>query len=376
MDRLREGPDRSSNRPAWPGLSPQEWESASPPSDIQALERLCADRELSTNEIVESNACYGIAGVIKRWAGTPQDRPLMIALPHGVEHESSQPFSHHELVPVIASCCTTASQPYRTMPIGRLWFMAQPYVHVHSMLAKHDAPARHGSIFFPQHSTVAASIEYSIEAVSKELNALPAEYQPVTVCLYWADVLRGIHEAYLSAGFDVTSSGHVWDRLFLYRFHRICVRHRFAIHHDFGSAVAFSIKSGCRAVSIGAERPDVVRRGGDAGRGSGVVRKRKWVSEVNTVRRLGEMSDREQRDWADHMLGSEFLRTPAETAAMIRRAERLDRIGFLAERGATGRRNPLMIPTMFRRAGRRATPDVVRRAARPVMKQLRADPAA
>lgn len=346
------------------------WERAEYPMDLAALEGLCADRKLVTCEVVYDNACYGIASIIKRWAGMPLDRPLMIALPHGVEGDAARPFSHHELVPVIASYRRDASRPYRAMPISRLWYMASPYVHVVSMLEGFGASRRKGSIFFPQHSITTYSVDYDVEYAIDQLRALPVAYQPVTICLYWVDVLRGMHRAYIDAGFDVTSCGHMYDPLFLYRMHRLCANHKFTIHHDFGSAVVFSIKSGCRAVVIDG-KPRWLATGDWNVPDPNFERENRMSRERDMVHRMAEMSTDAQLAWADQMLGTSLLRSRDETAAMIRRAERLDRFGCFAERGLTGRRNPLTMPTMYRRAARRVVPMSVRRPLRPIMMRLR-----
>lgn len=341
-------------------MSSIEWERARPPADVTNLEQLCADRELVTTEVFWENACYGIADIIKRWAGTPQERPLMIALPHGVEYGTAKFFTQHELVPVVATCRSKGTLPYSAMPISRLWHVASPYVHVTSMSAVHDHPVRRGSVFFPLHSTATVPIDQNVREVINNLRGLPECFHPVTVCIYWADVLRGVHRAYLDAGFKVTSAGHIYDPVFLYRLHRICIQHQFAVHHHVGSAVAFSIKSGCRTVTI-QDKPIWTRD--DLGRAT-----------LMSVRLLGElvrMSYAEQLAWADHLLGSRFLRTPAETAVMIRRAERLDRVGFFAERGLTGRRNPFTMPTICRRAVRHIVPPALVRRVRPVVRSLR-----
>ncbi len=357
---------------AWPQISTVEWQRAEPPADVASLERLCVDQELTTTEIVEPNAYYGIADIIKRWAGTLRERPLMIALPHGVEYASAKFFTHHELVPVVASYCPDTAQPYRDMPISRLWYMASPYVHVVTMAERHDDSERHGSIFFPQHSTTVQIVEYDVADTIGQLHALPARYHPITVCMYCVDVQRDMHHAYLNAGFEVVSCGHTYDPLFLYRLHRICLPHRFAIHHDFGSAVAFSIRSGCHLVLIAGE----TRWSTASGVGEIKVLAdgdRRLAPEQHALRELARKPYTDQLAWANHVLGSRFLRTPVETAAMVRRAERLDRVGVFAERGLTGRRNPLTIPTMYRRAMRRVVPASVKRPLRPVVARLRVD---
>jgi hypothetical protein len=349
-------------------LSSAEWKRTAPPRGVVALEKLCADRELETVEIVEPNAYYGIADVIKRWAGTPRERPLMIALPHGVEYESAKFFTHYELVPVIASYCPDAARPYRHMPIGRLWYIASPYVHVVAMTADRSDVERHGSVFFPQHSTTIHKVSYDVAGTVEQLRALPARYHPITVCIYCVDVRHGVHRAYLDAGFGVVSAGG--DSAFLYRLHRICIEHSFAIHHDYGSAVAFSIKSGCQAMLIDGS-PIWQPMDNEDTEESLTNRGELLAPEHRAFRDLVGRPYRDQLAWADHVLGSRFLRTPNETAAMIRRAERLDRMGFFAERGLTGRRNPFTIPTVYRRAIRRAVPISLRRPLHPVIRRLR-----
>lgn len=357
-------------------LTSAEWKSVAPPSDAAAIENLCADRELVTDEVVVDNAYYGTADIVKRWAGTPRDRPLMIALPHGAEYDAIRFFTPYELVPVVATCRARWSPCYATTPVGRLWHIASPYVHVVAIAGGQDMVDRNGSIYFPTHSTSEVIIDHDADEAIERLRQLPDCYHPVTVCIYWADVLRGIHRSYLKAGFAVASAGHSWDPLFLYRLHRICLRHRFALHHHLGSAIAFSIKSGCQVASI--ERVPSIQAKPMRATGEYEVTglsTRETHEPDRSSHLLGELARMRHADqlvWADDILGSAFLRSPAETAAMIRRAERLDRWGVIAERGSSARRNPFTIPTMYRRAARRVTPDSVQQLLHPAIARLRA----
>src|SRR5690349_4329901 len=72
----------------------------------QDLDALCADRPFDPVELFRPNAYYGLARILKAYAGVREDRPLKIALPHGVEMDSptdlDRNVSRREAVPVIA----------------------------------------------------------------------------------------------------------------------------------------------------------------------------------------------------------------------------------------------------------------------------------
>jgi hypothetical protein len=361
-------------------VTADEWAAVDIPRDVGELEQLCADQDLVSCEVFAPNAYYGVADVIKRWANVPVDRPLMIALPHGVGFDQA-PYTHHELVPAVACFSSDEAQVARRLPLSRLWMMAAPYVHLVRMAPSVPMTGRKGSVFFPSHSTAEEVALCDLPSTINQLRSLPSRFHPIVVCMYWRDVQRGTHREYADAGFDVVSAGHVYDRRFLYRFHKVCSSRRFALSYSLGSHVFLAIRAGCQVVPIDGD-PLLVRMSPD---GSEEVRIRQsalWQSQpvyaraLSTYRRLSEMTHDAQLAWANRYLGMDYLRSPAQTADLIARAERLDRFGFFAERGATVRRNPLTVPTAYRRAFRRRTPRALRSLGRGGVQAFRRSPSA
>jgi hypothetical protein len=328
-----------------------DWPNLSIPDTREALEACCADRPVPHGEVFEANTYYGAAYVVKRWAGVSTARPLKIGLPHGVEYATAMSYGTKELVPVVAVYCPDMLPVYHQEAVARVWLLAAPYVHVVAM-APPPPSQRKGSVFFPSHSTEHIAVMFDTQAVLRTLQELPAEFHPVTVCMFWWDVVTAAHHAYADAGLRVVSAGHPYDPLYFYRTHHICSTHRFALGNGLGSHVYYSIRSGCRFQPLSA--PEAT-----------------WTVPFSTstdpiyrralagYRSLPRMTDAEQRAWADHYLGVGLLRTPDDTATLIRRADRLDRWGLLADRRTSARQNPLVIPPVYRRALRRVVRAVI-----------------
>jgi hypothetical protein len=75
---------------------------------------------------------------------------------------------------------------------------------------KQSAQAK-GTITFPSHSTLDIKSVFDWDKYAKELSELPEEYQPISACVYWTDVLEGRHEAFAKYGIDAYTSGNIGE---------------------------------------------------------------------------------------------------------------------------------------------------------------------
>jgi hypothetical protein len=114
---------------------------------------------------------------------------------------------------------------------------------------------RKGTIVFPSHSTHHIEAKFDIEFLAKKIKNLDAEFQPVTVCIYWKDYLLGKHKEYEKLGIPVISAGHIYNKNFLISFYDMCKNFKYATSNDFGSHVFYSIFSGCSFFLL--EQPEI-----------------------------------------------------------------------------------------------------------------------
>lgn len=302
--------------------------SARDTEEAQAdLASLCADRPFDPVELFAPNAYYGLARIVKAYAGAPEDRPLKIALPHGVECHTPRVgmnIGRREAVPVVGTYADGYARYYREQGNRAVWPIAHPLLYLQRMLAQRaePSPERAGTIFFPTHSGLGNSPGelvrslFDLEGVLARLDAL----RPVTVCLYWVDLRHGLAEPYERAGMRVVSAGHMADPQFLARFVHLCAAHRYAASNDIGSHCFYAIAAGCEYRHLDA--PSTWENSHIDTTDDPLYRETREL-----VSGLTERPAAEQAGVADRFLGARHLAGPEDVRAMIERAERVDRLG-------------------------------------------------
>jgi hypothetical protein len=295
-------------------------QSPAPPPDPPSasvsteLEALAADRPHQTCEKFTPNDFYGIATILKRYCGLPPDFVLPGIVPHGPylhtnvwDKELADPspnlFLSAEIQrAVYAQKCSKACH-----------LIGFPYYYAVRLLDDEAGELRRraaGAVVFPAHSTHHITSQFSQEEFIEQLRLLPAEFQPVRVCLYWRDIVLGRHKPYLEAGFACTTAGHMYDPQFLLRLVRILHAHRFAVGNELGTSLLCAATSG---LGVRILRHEVTYQGdstftGLMGTGH----------ELEICRRFQEACQQlvpktdAQRPIADEALGRAFVREPAE----------------------------------------------------------------
>lgn len=307
--------------------------------DQKDLDALCAERPLQTSEILVQNAFYGSDRVLKGYAGLPDHYAIKIVVPHGLNYSGDLSYlARLERLPIVAYSCGDGDRLYRAAGIrNALWPLAAPYAYAVE-LARLTAPPsvpRRGTIFFPGHSIPDKLVEHDVDATVRRLNALSAEFKPITVCVYFLDYLRGLGRAFEQRGFRVVSAGHSHDPQFMIRLHHLITAHEFASSDDIGSCCYYSIYSGCRYRHL--ER--------ESDRHNGQINPRATMF-LDQLRRLSEAERDEQQSAANWMIGSDKLLSREELHGQLLTAECIDRWGL--HRVRSGRRIWLRIERPWR----------------------------
>jgi hypothetical protein len=113
-------------------------------------------------------------------------------------------------------------------------------------LAEAVEAERRGTLVFPDKSTMNKDTDFDRDRFARDLAALPAEFQPVTVSVFWKDFRRGTHRAFEQAGLKLVTSGHPHDPQFLFRQYDLCRQFRYACANDLSTSFCLSVLAGCR----------------------------------------------------------------------------------------------------------------------------------
>ena len=292
---------------------------------------ICADRALETAEQHPENDFYGQASVLKRYAGLREDYSLPLVIEHGLRRDGRIWSVDRD---AIFSTLLVASKARRddiqkltdkrVIPIGSCFFYAKQIVDEQTgASAANDN--RSGTVVFPVHSTHWISAQFDNETFADELRKLPDAMQPVVVCIYWKDYLKGSHEVYQRRGMQVISAGHMFDRDFLLRFYDICRQFKFAVGNAIGTHLFYAVNSGCSFAHLPGfparyEIPEEQRMHCSQGE--------KYEASINNLQQLfAEIRPRPTRSQlaeVERIAGNHSVRGRAEMRSLIAGAERRD----------------------------------------------------
>lgn len=216
------------------------------------LAKLCIDWDIQPREFHPHNQMYGFDQLLREYARLPSD-PLPWTMEHFISFGDPQPYSHdvQSQLPLRLSVSEETAESLRQfvdVPVHAIgssfFYMRESYHRRHS-----DEPLeaqRRGTLVFPDKSTMNKDTDFDRDQFACELAALPEEFQPVYVSIFWKDFLRGTHLPFVRAGLKVVTSGHAHDPLFLFRQYDLCRRFRYACANDLSTSFCMSVLAGCR----------------------------------------------------------------------------------------------------------------------------------
>ena len=212
------------------------------------LASLCTPRTEHCHELYRPNDNYGLAYILKSYAGYPIDKPIMATIPHGI-YFRDKVLPNSEInapLPAVLSYPGYITQLWKKFAKKKAVIpIASPVLYALKMFQS-EVPEeeRQGTLFMPKHSTAAVDVIFDKEAVIRELEDLPDEFKPVTVCVHWNDVINGQDRYFKSMGFEVVCAGHMSDFNYLFRWLHLLSRHKLAAHCGLGSALFYSVSAG------------------------------------------------------------------------------------------------------------------------------------
>jgi hypothetical protein len=169
-------------------------------------------------------------------------------IPHGVYYDATE-LLDIELVceyPAVLNYPAFRSGAWATQEDRVVIPSASPFVYALALFqdAFPSPPHEEGTLFIPAHTvqTLRTSVKWS--AVAEELLAMPDEFQPVTVCMYYVDYLKKLHEPFERRGMQVVCAGHSRDSDYMFRWLHLLSRHRHVVSNDVGGGVLYATKAG------------------------------------------------------------------------------------------------------------------------------------
>ncbi len=301
-----------------------------------AIDTLARERPLVTRELHVQNDYYGHAELLKRYAGIPTGHPLKATIEHGVVlHQQFWQLELESPLPLFLCSSERRARLFeRRGPAHRYGVPIGPMI-AYAPAPMHDERSPRRLLLIPAHSTHHVSARYDVDRfVDHALDGYP-EVDEVEVCLYWKDVLEGVHERFRRPGLRCFTAGHLHDPLFLVRLRQLLRRADAVVTNSVGSHIFYALLENkpvwflqqelrwtgrSPAVMIGPEDPTDP-----------------YAGETEPLHRLFvdplDQPSEEQLAYADEVSGLSLVRTPGEMREILRRADSI----YRRQRGRLGR---------------------------------------
>ena len=287
------------------------------------LEASCRDRPLVTPELHTPNDYYGHAALLKRYCGLPPERPLKVAIEHGIMiNDYVWDVDRRTDMPLFLCASPAHAETYRRLAPRKRALAIGPLVRYAA--AEAPPPARvvdKTMVVFPTHSTHRVRAEFDVDTFCSRIAEISRDFSNVVVCLYWKDVLDGRAAAYRARGFECVSAGHMFDFTFLRRLVGIIGCASLVYTNEVGSQVMYSVLLG-KPVWIERRPIEYV-----ASKDVLATDVPDFLTHSNT-RRLVELfsgprdaPSAEQREFIDVLCGSGSFRSPDELRSVLEEAE-------------------------------------------------------
>jgi hypothetical protein len=219
------------------------------PLKVNAInfESIDINRPLVTKEIHAPNDFYGHATILKQYAKVQSDYQIKAAIEHGpffggfswdVDINAKLPAI---LVPAAYRYPILNKITNKVLfAIGPMLGYANHYLQP-EVLLKEKRRLGKNLLVFPAHSSHHVDINYDVDGYCQFLENLGKEFQSVQICMYWKDILRGIHKKYEQYGFECVTAGHIFDPLFLPKLKSIIELATVTTSNAFGTHIGYSI---------------------------------------------------------------------------------------------------------------------------------------
>ncbi len=210
----------------------------------EELQALCKPPKLKSTAAYSD--FYGIGYWLKEYVGYPQSFPILFHSDHG-------PAIEENLLPYEYESPYDKALFHNTLKIEdnkinkkfkEVYVTGSPFVYYYKMRNVKPAEKRNGTVSFPFHSTAAIDAILDWESYADQLNGLPEEYHPITVCLHHVDIDKGLHSIFLNKGIKVVTAGHKLDYKFTERFYDIIRDKKYATSNAYGSCVLYCVDFG------------------------------------------------------------------------------------------------------------------------------------
>lgn len=201
--------------------------------------------------------------MLKKYAKFPGWLPLPCHIEHGwTPLTESLPTDLETQKPLMLVYSQRRKDAWKKASKIPVEIIGAPFIHYKNLAKFKQSPKAKGTIVFPNHSMPNFEVNFNAKEFCRKLKKLPADFQPITVCLYWYDYIDPKSEIYREAGFEVVTTGPKLSNSldFAKNFYRLLADHKYACSNDIGSYTFYAVDFGVPFFLIG-EIPTIINQG-------------------------------------------------------------------------------------------------------------------
>jgi hypothetical protein len=188
---------------------------------------------------------YGFGRQIRKYGYYPLWLPLCINTDHGpsgtgliYDHDinSGSPVQFYHLPLNVQNWRSRFTRP--------CYVLYSPFVFYRRKNRVKQLPTAKGTLVFPGHTTPDIDDISDTDKYIADLEALPEKYKPLSVCLHYHDINKGMHKLYLTKGYRVFSAGNPHDYNFIKNFYNILRNFKYSTSNLWMSCLFYSVEMG------------------------------------------------------------------------------------------------------------------------------------
>lgn len=201
---------------------------------------------IRTSEIHKSNEWYGVATILKQYAGIRNNVPIKACIEHGF-YPSKDIFiqdrqSHLPLMITMSE----ARAIFLSKETKKKAVAVGPYIHYAKKHLDSDSFAKEKKrlgrnlLVFPLHSS-GLKAHYDKKKLFEKIKSMKKNFDSVRICIYWKDAKHGDGEYFRKQGLECVTAGYMLDPMFLPRLRTIIELSDFTVSMDPGTHVGYCV---------------------------------------------------------------------------------------------------------------------------------------
>lgn len=188
---------------------------------------------------------YGISGLIKKIAGVPQWVPFPAEVHHGwYRKEEPRECDLKSKSPIIMVYNERQKKAWEKRSEKPCYVIGSPFARYRRKEGYQKSDEAKGTLALPMHSGTTLRVEYDVDRYCERLKSLPDGFHPVTVCLHFDDIRRGLDKEYEKNNVSVTTIGHRHDKHFADKFYSLLSEFKYTTSNSLGTAGLYSVEMG------------------------------------------------------------------------------------------------------------------------------------